>query len=60
MAEPVSHKLVVRDDDEWFVVSGNPTIGYTTRRVIDTVTVGMFKRSWQAVGAAHAWGEVNT
>lgn len=57
MAEPTSHKLIVRADDEWFIVSGNPTVGYTTRHVTDTAIVGMFKRSWQAVGAAHAHGQ---
>lgn len=54
MAEPVSHKLIVRSDDEWFVVSGNPTIGYTTRHITGSVIVAECKRSWQAVAAAHS------
>lgn len=54
MAEPISHKLIVRNDDEWFIVTGNPTIGYTTRHITATTTIGEHRRSWQAVAAAHA------
>lgn len=54
MAEPISHKLIVRDDGEWFVVTGNPSIGYICHRVGTRHEVGQFKRSWQAVAAAYA------
>ena len=52
MAEPISHKLIVREDGEWFVISGNPSIGYTCTHVLERYQVGHFKRSWQAVEEA--------
>lgn len=60
MAEPISHKLIVRDDGEWFIVSGNPSIGYTCTHVLERYQVGHFKRSWQAVDAANDHGEVDS
>jgi hypothetical protein len=48
----VSHKLIVRDDGQAFIVSGSPTVGYTCAKVADTIDLGHYKRSWQAVETA--------
>lgn len=53
MAEPVSSKLIVRPDGRRFIVTGNPTIGYDCEEIVDSIDIGLFKRSWQAVAAAH-------
>lgn len=54
MSPPTSHKLIVRDDGHMFVVSGNPSVGYTCRHAT-LETVSEHKRSWQAVTAAMEW-----
>lgn len=51
-AYAISHKLVVRDDGQTFIVSGSPTVGYTCSKVVATVDLGHHKRSWQAMETA--------
>lgn len=48
----VSHKLVVRDDGQMFIVSGSPTVGYRCTKVSGTVDLGHYRRSWQAMETA--------
>lgn len=47
----VTHKLVEGRHGHFYVVSGNPEIGYTLH-ACETETVGHYKRSWQAVARA--------
>lgn len=54
MAEPVSHKLIVRPDGRQFIITGNPTVGYHCDQIVKLVCCGQFKRSWQAVAHAHS------
>lgn len=56
MAEPVSEKLISRPDGRRFIVVGNPTIGYQCLEITAFHDLGQFKRSWQAVAAAHEAG----
>lgn len=57
MSQPISHKLIVRDDGQMFVVSGNPTVGYKCQHAT-LEPISDHKRSWQAVTAAGEWAAV--
>jgi hypothetical protein len=53
LAEPISRKLIVRPDGRMFIVTGNPTVGYDCHEIVEAVDLGHYRRSWQAVAAAH-------
>lgn len=52
MAAPVTHKLVIGRHGEYFIVVGNPDIGYTLLQAVDVDEVGRYRRSHQAVHRA--------
>ncbi len=49
----VSRELIVTDDDEHFIVAGNPKEGYVAVKVTKVTNIGHFRRKWEAVEAVH-------
>lgn len=52
MSAPVSHELVTHDG-RYYIVEGNPDVGYTTLIVVMSDVVGTYKRKWQAKQAIY-------
>lgn len=47
----VSRELIVDENDQHFIIAGNPTEGYVLVQVVECKTIGHFRRKWQAVEA---------